>query len=219
MYLSIALVIATSTLFLYCASVFFAGARLRTLISAVLWGIAAFAVAFAAHETLLSLHVLELTHARLISAPLLEEMLKALPLVILVLRARFSQTGSEALYGFGMGIGFATLETVMYITTDPINALGIAAARVITVNLMHGISTAMIGATSTTRTRGIRYFLWLALAFAAAVGTHAGFNFLMHTLADLRLPVALAISVSGVLIVVFFTRKTTGAQPALAAQK
>lgn len=204
--LSIALIMAASALLLYSAWLINNHTRLCGLAAAVIWGMVAFGAAFALQETLLTFGVFDVVGVRLCAAPLVEEVLKALPLIVLALVARPSDTGSEPLYGFGMGIGFAALESVMYILSDPLNALGLAAGRMITVNIMHGISTALIGTASTQQRRGWRFFMRLGAALVVAVLGHALFNLLMITLVELRLPVALMMSSCGAVLLIILTR-------------
>lgn len=79
-------------------------------------------------------------------APVAEELLKALVLVYLVRRPKFTYFVDGAIYGFAAGMGFAIFENYEYILGAPGQGLGTALARVISVNLMHASASAVVGA-------------------------------------------------------------------------
>ncbi|HEX2908877.1 MAG TPA: PrsW family glutamic-type intramembrane protease [Phototrophicaceae bacterium] len=192
---SLALILTTSVLFLGCGWLLRQTASRRRLAAAVIWGMAAFGITFSLHETLLAGQILNENSLRLASAPLVEELLKALPLLLLARRLRTAQNG--ALYGFGIGLGFATVESLVYVIAAPTAALGTAATRIITINLLHGMTTALVGILSARDCRIQPTALSLVAAVTLAIFTHASFNFLTQLLVEIRLWVALAFSLGG----------------------
>jgi len=111
-------------------------------------------------------------------APVVEEILKSLILIILVRRKSFTYFIDGAIYGFGVGIGFAVFENFEYILGNPQAALVNAISRVISTNLMHAASTAMIGIILGV-TRGYRLPAragsWI-LGILLPIAIHTGYN-------------------------------------------
>jgi len=111
-------------------------------------------------------------------APVVEEILKSLILIILVRRKGFTYFIDGAISGFGVGIGFAVLENFQYILGNPQAALINAISRVISTNLMHAASTATIGIILGV-TRGYRLPAragsWI-MGILLPIAIHTGFN-------------------------------------------
>ncbi len=78
-------------------------------------------------------------------APAVEEILKALVLLVLVRRPKFTYFVDGAIYGFAAGIGFAICENFEYIFGHSGAAMAVAINRVISTNLMHAAATATVG--------------------------------------------------------------------------
>ncbi len=113
-----------------------------------------------------------------ITAPILEEFLKALILIYLVQRADFNYVVDGAIYGFGAGIGFAIIENFEYITGHPEIALTVAIARVFSTNLVHATASGVIGAALASRRADRTWLGWLFVVFgyAFSMAFHMGFN-------------------------------------------
>ena len=113
-----------------------------------------------------------------ITAPILEEFLKALILIYLVQRADFNYVVDGAIYGFGAGIGFAMIENIEYVTGNPELALTIAVARVLSTNLVHATASGIIGTALAYRRGDVTWRGWLfaALGYIFSIGFHMGFN-------------------------------------------
>lgn len=156
------------------------------LTAALAWGGVSFALALMVQTGLADGQFLNMTQVQLVSAPLLEELLKALPLLVLISRSRHSRHG--AIYGFAMGLGFALFESTLYISANPDFALGTALARVISIHLIHGFTTALIGLIVSRRPAPRR----LASVLLIAVLVHAAFNGLVLALAGNLLLIAAA---------------------------
>lgn len=79
-------------------------------------------------------------------APIVEEVIKPLPLLYVVRHPRFTYFVDGAIYGFAAGIGFSITESFLYISQRPEVAIPLALARAFTTCLMQGSATALIGA-------------------------------------------------------------------------
>jgi RsiW-degrading membrane proteinase PrsW (M82 family) len=78
-------------------------------------------------------------------APVVEESLKALIIIFMVRRPKFTYFIDGAIYGFATGIGFAIFENYEYILGHSGAALAVAINRVISTNLMHAAACAAVG--------------------------------------------------------------------------
>ncbi len=78
-------------------------------------------------------------------APVVEEILKAIVLLALVRRPKFTYFVDGAIYGFATGIGFAIFENYEYVLGHAPAALAVAINRVISTNLMHAAACATVG--------------------------------------------------------------------------
>ena len=114
---------------------------IRSLTGACLWGMVSFGIALII-QTRLAGTIFSLNSIHLISAPLLEEMLKALPLLWFMAR---NNRQSTVVYGFAVGLGFALVESTFYMMTNPDSAMVTALARVISIHLVHSVNTALVG--------------------------------------------------------------------------
>src|SRR5690606_14686999 len=79
----------------------------------------------------------------MLAAPVVEEMLKAVILVYFTRRPSFTYFVDGAIYGFGVGIGFAMLENLAYVSATP--SLSLAATRVLSTSLMHAVTSGIVG--------------------------------------------------------------------------
>lgn len=113
-------------------------------------------------------------------APVTEEILKALILIYLVRKRDFTYFVDGAIYGFAVGIGFAVFENYEYILAHVDAGLGIAVGRVLSANLMHATTSALVGVglgMSRFR-RSLWPVVYLALGLVLGIGIHSGFNHL-----------------------------------------
>jgi len=118
-----------------------------------------------------------------ITAPIVEEILKSLILIYLVSRAEFNYVVDGAIYGFGVGIGFAIIENFEYINGHPQIALTLALARVFSTNLIHATASGLIGAALATRRADRSWLGWFFVIFgyAFSMGFHMGFNTMVNS--------------------------------------
>ncbi len=111
------------------------------------------------------------------TAPILEEVLKALILVYMVRHKNFNYFVDGAIYGFAAGIGFAVFENYEYIFTSK-SALNVAVGRVISTNLVHAAATSLVGiAFGLSRfSRSYRRVLLCMAGLAGGMVLHVIFN-------------------------------------------
>lgn len=111
-------------------------------------------------------------------APIVEEILKSLIIIYLVNRADFNYIVDGAIYGFGVGIGFAAIENVQYMNSKIEIALIVAVARVFSSNLVHATGSGVIGtALGNWRVgKSKRALLIVTAVYAFAIFFHALFN-------------------------------------------
>lgn len=155
-----------------------------------------------------------------ITAPIIEELLKSLILIYLVSRADFNYVVDGALYGFGVGIGFAIIENVEYVNGNIEIALALALARVFSTNLMHATSSGLIG-TALAFQRGIsekRHGWLVTLAgYLLAMVFHALFNTMVN--AGTFLAFAIAYGVLGAGLIWYVIRRGMSEQQKWVGEK
>lgn len=157
---------------------FYQTGQFRFVVLSFFWGFIAYQLAVFTNRTLVNIGVTDWDGIVRFWAPILEEILKALFLVYLVTRPKFTYSVDGAIYGFAAGIGFAVIENYEYVTSDPSIALMVAIQRVFSTNLIHASSSAIIGITlglfRLEKTR-IRWFILIA-GIGLAIGQHMFFN-------------------------------------------
>jgi len=111
-------------------------------------------------------------------APFSEEIFKALLLIYLVRRPNFTYFVDGAIYGFAAGIGFAVFENWEYILGYGDAGMTVAITRIISVNLIHAASSAMVGiAFGLSRfERSFKKLRTILVGFALAMLLHGFFN-------------------------------------------
>lgn len=200
----IALAIPVFAIYLIMALDLFKTARLYTLMLCVLWGaVGAFGLAYLINKGVLE--QLMLTGASRsesmqlvvrLTAPIIEEVLKALILVFLIRRPSFRYFVDGAIYGFGVGIGFAVVENFFYLSGS--NAtLALAASRVLSTSLMHAMASAIVGI-SLGRLRRSDARLLPIVGILVAITVHIVYNNIVNALeGPVLLLVAISIGVGG----------------------
>jgi RsiW-degrading membrane proteinase PrsW (M82 family) len=122
-------------------------------------------------------------YGMVISAPLVEESVKALALVVLFFwqRDEFDGVLDGIIYAAMVGLGFAMTENVQYYGAATLegNPLGVFVVRGLFSPFAHPLFTGMtgigLGVAAHARSRAVK-FLMPVLGFAAAVGLHAAWN-------------------------------------------
>ncbi len=131
-------------------------------------------------------------------APVTEEILKALFLIYLVRKRDFTYFVDGAIYGFAIGIGFAVFENYEYIGAHVDAGLGIAIGRVLSANLMHATTSALVGVgLGMSRFRHSFWpIVYLVGGLVLGMGIHSGFN---HLSTDMGISEGLRLIFSAVL--------------------
>ncbi|MDH3303665.1 MAG: PrsW family intramembrane metalloprotease [Gammaproteobacteria bacterium] len=135
------------------------------------------------------------------AAPVVEEALKALVIIMLVRRNRIGFLVDAAIFGFAVGTGFAIFENLFYLQALPDTKLGTWIVRGFGTAFMHGGTTAIFAIVSHTLagqklTRGRAVYI---PGFVIAVIVHSVFNHfffapIVNTLLILvSLPILLAV--------------------------
>jgi RsiW-degrading membrane proteinase PrsW (M82 family)/CRP-like cAMP-binding protein len=196
----IALAIPIFAVYLILALDLFKTAKVYTLVVCVLWGaIGAFGLAYVINKGVLE--QLMLTGATRtdsmqlvvrLTAPIIEELLKALILIYLIRRPSFRYFVDGAIYGFGVGIGFAVIENFFYLSSSSSAALALAASRVLSTSLMHAMASAIVGI-SLGRLRRSPARLLPMVGILLAITVHILYNNIVNTLTG---PVLLLVAIS-----------------------
>lgn len=195
---AIALVIPAFAFYLIHALDLFKTSKTQTLIACGLWGaVGAYPLAVVMNNALRAVvgdaAVVSLT------APLVEEILKAAVLVYFMRRASFYYFVDGAVYGFGVGVGFAMIENLVYVSGTP--SLSLAMVRVLSTSLMHAMASGVVGI-SLGRLHRTRVAALPLLGIFAAVCIHIAYNSVVNTLTGLPLVlVAITIGVGGAALI------------------
>lgn len=155
--------------------------RLRAVLAVVLAGMLVAGVAYALNAALLP-HFKFATYSRYV-APLIEEALKALVIVVLIRAHRVGFLVDAAICGFAVGTGFAMIENLDYLVLQPASALGTWVVRGFGTALMHGGAAASFAVLTLALLERAGRWTWRALlpGFALAVLLHAAFNHLLFS--------------------------------------
>ena len=179
----------------------------------VLWvlggGAVAAVAALVVNTALLrALHIEFATYAHVV-APLVEESLKAVLIVVLVRRERIGFMVDAAIIGFAIGSGFAIVENLQYLRLAPHAVLSTWLVRGFGTALMHGGATALFASMVLSIVERRPNAGWIAFVpgFVVAVALHAGFNFLSRDMLEATLAVLLG--VPALLLAVFHVSEKT----------
>lgn len=197
---AVLLIISASLLTLYALRLLIDRVALSALAAALICGSLAFVAALVTHEALLSAHILNAKQIRLVAAPLVEETLKMLVLLGVIAALRSRRLTDGLLLGFSVGTGFALIETGFYVVGDPYNALGIAAARSVSVHLMHSLSTTVVGLAAVYSLRHAHSFSYLVIALLIAFLNHAFNNYSTEQFGVAAFPGAVVLGIGGLVI-------------------
>ena len=150
------------------------------------------AVAYAANGALLTATSLDFaTYSRFV-APVVEELLKASPIILLFALNKIGFKIDAAIIGFTIGAGFSIAENAYELYLFPGSGIGVWMVRGLGTAVMHGGATALFAVVSHEMTdeqaeakaAQYRFKPWLFIpGLAAATVMHAGFNmFVDHPL-------------------------------------
>ncbi len=196
--------------------VFQSSSRRNIFISLLYGAVVAFVGAYIINTlTIQGLHAAQLSSAqaldvvRRLTAPIIEELLKSIILIILIRQPSFKYAVDGAIYGFSVGVGFAVAENLLYISQSSDAAVGLAVSRVLSTSLMHASVSAVVGFMLGRLRRAERGQMVLpVLGVIIAVTVHVLYNNLVNSLVGLGLLLlAFAIGMgSAAVIVVLMNR-------------
>lgn len=142
--------------------------HLRTIIALIVIGCAAAAVGFEINKSF----GLDPRVVRRFAGPAVEEALKIIPIVFLLLRKRIGFLVDAAICGFAMGAGFALMENVYYLTALHDTQPALWVVRGFGTAMMHGGTTAIAAMTAKVLDK-----TWLIVpGVAVAFAIHSLFN-------------------------------------------
>lgn len=140
-------------------------------------GSAAAGVSYLVNRFLFARLPVDLRLLTIFVAPLVEELLKAMPILFLIRRKKIGFLVDAAICGFAIGTGFALVENVYYFQALPRSGPGLWLVRGFGTAIMHGGSTAIVAIMAkalTSRQGGTQWFVIPGLL--AAYSFHALFN-------------------------------------------
>ena len=118
-------------------------------------------------------------------APLIEELCKGLPILLFLNRKKYPQITKQILFcAMASGIGFSIQESMYYfaISSREINDIAALVVRSCTTALMHGMTTAAIGAGLLLLRRHKELLIPVIFGlFALSASIHALYNLLLQT--------------------------------------
>ncbi len=152
--------------------------RVRLVLGTIGLGCVAAALSYPINSAGLQVIHIDFVSYTRYAAPVLEESLKALIIVMLIRHNRIGFLVDAAILGFAVGAGFAILENLFYLQLIPETRLGTWIVRGFGTALMHGGATAIFAVVSHAlvgqkMTLGAIPFL---PGFAVASVTHSVFN-------------------------------------------
>ncbi len=186
--------------------------KLRHVVALVVAGMAVAGLAYEANGWLLERWDIDFAAYTRYVSPFLEELLKGAVIVALIRTHRIGFLVDAAIFGFGVGAGFALVENLIYLEQFPGAGTGTWIVRGFGTAIMHGGATAifaMAGLAMLDRRgrAGVRAFV---PGYAIAVVLHSAFN---HFFFSPRLSaLGVAIVVPALLYLVFERSEKATAQ-------
>lgn len=181
----------------------------QIIVLALLWGGVAYGLAY--FLELLVTGIVSYGMLVLVAAPIIEETLKAALIGYLLARGRLVNMVDGMSIGFEIGLSFGVVENLIYLsqfTGTTTEAIGFAAARVLTAGLMHAFVMGMVGAVAghSVRYRRRRQRLYFYGAVSLAVLLHFAYNLVSLSFNGVWLllgAMAIGILGAGVMFVLF----------------
>ena len=169
--------------------------KLRAVVAVVAGGAFVAGASYLVNGSLLDAFAIDFTTFTRYVSPPIEEFLKGLVLVALIRAHRVGFLVDAAIFGFGVGTGFAMVENIHYLRLVPDAGMGTWIVRGFGTAIMHGGATAIfavMGLAMLERSRRAGFAAFLP-GFAVAVVLHSAFNhlFLSPKLSTLAILVVL----------------------------
>jgi hypothetical protein len=120
-----------------------------------------------------------------IVAPWIEEALKTVPIVLLIMANRIGYKTDAIIFGFAIGAGFSVVENIFYLVRYPELSTPVWLVRGLGTAVMHGATTAILAAVvhelgerglRRTGTEHMFNLLWFLPGYVAATLIHLVFN-------------------------------------------
>ena len=151
--------------------------RFRTLALLFLAGAASALLAYFINSLILKASEMDFESYSRYVAPIIEEILKVLVILVLVLRKRIGFLIDAAIYGFAAGAGFAVFENSYYLVSSTDSNLMVWMLRGLGTAVMHSGTTALfaiaiIGVLNLEK----KFFIGFIPGLILAVLIHSGFN-------------------------------------------
>lgn len=195
----IALAVPLLAFFLIRAVDLFKTSSPRTLAICALWGaVGAFGLAYAIND--MTIAAIGYDAVVRFTAPVVEEILKALVLIYFIQQPSFRYFVDGAIYGFIVGIAFAVVENFFYISTSSGGVLSLAISRVLSTSLMHAMASALVGISLglLRRRQGGGSVILPLIGIGVAISVHIVYNNVVNSLGgSALLLVAIGIGVGG----------------------
>lgn len=155
----------------------------RILLLFLMWGLTAVLPASLINEWLARAADLCETDVAVFAVPMVEELLKALPLIFVFIRPKQLKGDSILFAAMAAGIGYSIHENFMYVAAlqrHDIMAVFVSIIRSLSTSVMHGSTVVIIGlACLALREHGKPYAALLAGTYLTAISLHGFFNYLM----------------------------------------
>jgi RsiW-degrading membrane proteinase PrsW (M82 family) len=126
--------------------------RLREVLGMIVCGGVTAIIAFAIHSVLIDRNLVGPGVLSRFVAPLIEELLKAVPVYILILRRQIGFVIDSAIFGFAAGAGFSLVENLYYLSALEESTFSLWIVRGFGTAVMHGGATAIFGMVAKTVT-------------------------------------------------------------------
>jgi len=155
--------------------------RLPIVLFTLAGGAAAAAAAYLINTYLIGVLNVEFTNYMRLGAPFIEEILKALIVVILIQTNRVGFAFDSAILGFAAGAGFALAENFYYLHAAGGGHIAVWVIRGFGAAIMHGGATAifaMMGHVITLKNPALGVLGYLP-GLALAIALHSAFNFFL----------------------------------------
>ena len=117
--------------------------KLRAVVAIVACGAAVAAASYFVNDRALDVLRIDLPHYSRYAAPVIEELLKGLVIVILMRAHRIGFLVDAAIFGFATGTGFALIENLYFLELVPDAGIGTWIVRGFGTAIMHGGATAV----------------------------------------------------------------------------
>ena len=155
--------------------------KLRAVISIVACGALVAGASYLINGYVLDLVRVDLTHFSRYVAPITEELLKALVIVVLIRSHRIGFLVDAAIVGFAVGTGFASVENLYFLHLVPDAGIATWIVRGLGTAIMHGGATAIFGVMGLAMLEQQQKATVRALVpgFVLAVIVHSVFNHLL----------------------------------------